>query len=519
MNEPKGDRVANFRAIFDRLDRIAFRALVLGSALLALSSTSLFAQQVPDELTLDDAIALAKANNPTFLSTANDQPAANWQVREAWAQFVPSVTTSLGGTWQEAGQQRFGSVVFEGQSTDWLYTGYGFNANMTIDGQTIFGVPAARANKRATQARISSAEFNLESLVALQYMTVLRAQDGVDVAQRQLDRARQNLQIVTTRVETGAAAGTDGKQAEVDLGRAEVGLIQAERDLRQSRLLLSEQIGVVVPSDVLLSSAFEVFEPALDVDGLLAASMENHPSLRSFRAQESASRAAARQASTSQYLPSLSLSASIRGQAQEALSRSYVENQAQNFAANQISNCEFQNTLNNGLAGGLPGWDNRDCSQFALDDATLQEFYAANDNFPFNFSSIPMTLSATFSLPIFTGFSRERQVSQANNAAEDAEHARRAEELRLRTAVTNAYDNLVSSHLVVQAEERNRTLAEEQLQLQQRRYALGAADLLLLMDAQTTMTTADQAYLNAVYEFHYSLIVLEAAVGRPLGSR
>ncbi len=85
--------------------------------------------------------------------------------------------------------------------------------------------------------------------------------------------------------------------------------------------------------------------------------------------------------------------------------------------------------------------------------------------------------------------------------------------------VTNAYDNLVSAYQVVQAETRNRTLAEEQLQLQQRRYALGASDLLLLMDAQTTLTTADQAYLNSVYDFHYNLIALEAAVGQPLRTR
>ena len=78
---------------------------------------------------------------------------------------------------------------------------------------------------------------------------------------------------------------------------------------------------------------------------------------------------------------------------------------------------------------------------------------------------------------------------------------------------------MLSSYQVVQAESRNRTLSEEQLLLQQRRYALGAADLLLLMDAQTTLSTSDQAYLDAVYEFHYSLIVLEAAVGRPLGMR
>lgn len=518
MNELRGD-VEVLRKRFEILDRLALRALVLGTVLLLIATTGVAGQAVPEELTLEEAISLAKSNNPTFLSTANDQAAANWQVRESYAQFLPSVNASGFGSWQESGSQRFGTIVFEDQITDWAFSGYSVNFGMTLDGSTIFGVGNARANRSATEARIRSAEFDLESTVGLQYMAVLRAQDQVDVAQRQLDRAQQNMQIVQTRVSTGAVAGTDGKQAEVDLGRADVGLIRAQRDLRQARLMLSERIGVSLPAEVRLASAFDVFEPQLDLDELMRYSMEDHPSLRSFRAQESATRAAARQASSSQYLPSVRLSASISGQAQEALNEEFVVNQARNQAANSVSNCEFQHTLNNGLNGGLPGFTNPDCSALMFTDADRVEALSQNRAFPFEFTSIPMRATLQISLPIFTGFSRERQVSQANNVAEDAEHNRRAEELRLTTMVTNAYDNLVSQYRVVQAEERNRTLAEEQLQLQQRRYALGAADLLLLMDAQTTMTTADQAYLDAVYEFHYSLIVLEAAVGRPLGTR
>ncbi len=497
-------------------DRIALRALGVGLLLLAVSATSVMGQEAPAELTLEEAIALARNNNPTFLSTANDQAAASWQVREAWGQFVPSVTTSLSGQWQDAGSQRFGTIVFEGQSTDWAFSSYNVGFGMTIDGNTIFGIKNAHANSAATAARIDSEEFNLGSLVGLQYMTVLRAQDQVDVAQRQLDRANQNLQIVSQRVQSGAVAGTDGKQAEVDLGRADVGLIQAQRDLRQARLVLAEQLGVELGPDVRLSSEFTVFQPEYELEELMSWSMERHPSLRSFRAQESATRAAARQASTSQYLPSIRLFANIQGQAQQALNDDYVTSQLERSATSQANNCAFMNALNNGISGGLPGYTNQDCTQFAVTPEMQQEALASNRAFPFDFESIPMRAGVTVSLPIFTGFTRERQISQANNLAEDAEHARRAEELRLRTMVTNAYDNLVSAHRVVAAEERNRTLAEEQLLLQQRRYALGAASLLELMDAQTTMTTADQSYLNAVYEFHYSLIVLEAAVGRPL---
>lgn len=503
-------------AWLDSLDRAARRVLGVGLVLMALSAVGVAGQALPEELTLDEAIVLAKSNNPTFLSTANDQAAANWQVRESYAQFLPSVTTNLNGTWQEAGAQRLGAIIFEGASTDWAYSSYSVNFGMTIDGSTIFGVGNARASARATEARISSEEFNLESIVGLQYMNTLRAQDGVDVAQRQLDRAQQNLQIVETRVSTGAVAGTDGKQAEVDLGRAEVALIQAQRDLRQARLQLSEQIGLPMNDDVRLSSEFEIFEPGYDLDELLGWSMEQHPSLASFRAQEGASRAAARQAATSQYLPSINLFAQVRGQAQQALNDEYVVDQLNRNVASQVSDCQFMNTLNNGLNGGLPGYTPENCNSFSVTPEQQAAALAANSAFPFSFDRVPMTAGVTVSLPIFTGFSRERQVSQANNQAEDAEHARRAEELRLRTMVTNAYDNLVSQYQVVQAEERNRTLAEEQLLLQQRRYALGAIDLLVLMDAQTTMSTADQAYLDAVYEFHYSLIVLQAAVGRPL---
>ena len=515
----QGSRRGGLRARSERRDGLARRVWMTALIFLALFATSLVAQAAPQRLTLEEAITLAKSNNPTFLSTQNDQSAANWQVREAYGQFVPSVRSSFGTTWQEAGAQRFGTIVFDDQITDWYFSGYNLNLGMTIDGNTIFGIPNARANKRATEARISASEFNLESTVALQYMSVLRALDGVDVARRQLDRARQNQQIVTTRVTTGAAAGTEGKQAEVDMGRAEVTLIQAERDLRQARLLLSEQLGVAVAEDVTLLSEFEVFEPDYEVETLLQVALGEHPSLNSFRAQESASRAAARQTSTSQYLPSINLSASFRGQAQQALNESFVLNQAQDRANSRMSSCEFNNTLANGLIGGLPGYSVQDCSAFALDDVGRQEALAANDQFPFNFTKIPLQLSMSISLPIFTGFSRQRQVAQANNLAEDAEHNRRAEELRLRTMVTNTYDNLVSAYRVVQAESRNRTLAEEQLLLQQRRYALGAADMLFLMDAQTTMTTAEQAYLNAVYDFHYNLIALEAAVGQPLRAR
>jgi len=345
---------------------------------------------------------------------------------------------------------------------------------------------------------------------------VLRGQDGVDVAQRQVERSQQNFQIVSTRVAAGAAAGTDGTQAEVELGRAQVQLIQAQRDLRQARLLLGEQLGLPLDDGVVLSSEFTVFEPVFDRDELMQAAMSEHPSLTAFRERESASRAQARATATSQYLPSINVNGGISAYAQQALNDQYIIGSLERSAAAQRSSCEFNNILENGLNGGLPGWTPMNCSAIAVDPADQAAALAANSQFPFDFNRNPFSVSLTISLPIFTGFSRQLQVSQANNAAHDAELSTRAEELRLRTQVFNAYDNLESAYLVVQAEDRNRELSQSRLDLEQRRYALGASDLLQLLDAEASLSLAEQSYLNAVYDFHYNLIALEAAVGRTL---
>ncbi len=82
--------------------------------------------------------------------------------------------------------------------------------------------------------------------------------------------------------------------------------------------------------------------------------------------------------------------------------------------------------------------------------------------------------------------------------------------------MTESFDGLESARRVVEIEERNREVAQERLTLATQRYALGAADIIELLDAETSMSTAERDYLNAVYQFHQALVALEAASGRAL---
>src|SRR5688500_12054799 len=68
------------------------------------------AQQAPPAtLTLSDAVALARRNNPDYRIQANDAGVADWNVRESLGSLLPSVSIGNSYTYQAAGRpQAFG---------------------------------------------------------------------------------------------------------------------------------------------------------------------------------------------------------------------------------------------------------------------------------------------------------------------------------------------------------------------------------------------------------------------------
>ena len=247
---------------------------------------------------------------------------------------------------------------------------------------------------------------------------------------------------------------------------------------------------------------------------LISIALESHPRLSAYVASEGARRANLRQ-TRGQYFPNLSLTGSWSGFTQEIQNGAFNVQNAERGVTGSIANCETFNSISSGLTTPLAGFP-QDCGALQLTDVDRQAILDGNDVFPFSFTRQPFQATLSVSIPIFNGFSRERQVSQAANALEDAEHSRRAEELRLRTAVTSAYDALTTAFNVVQVEERNREVAVEQLELSRTRYALGADPFLVLLDAERTMADGERAYLDSLYSFHLELANLENAVGQGL---
>lgn len=485
-----------------------------------LLGTPVAAQQRPATLTLEDAIELARRNNPQYRQTVNDEADADWGAREAYASFLPSLSIRNSYGYQAAGTPQLGNLSAAefglGQSPARYTSSYGISLGLTISGQTIFRAKQQLANRRAVEARIAAAGFTLVSDVTRQYLAVLRQRDNVAISRAALEAAQEAHRLVEARQAAGAATRLELAQSEVTRGRAEVGLIQAQNLLDAERLRLAQQLGVELGENVELTSRFDVFEPRWTEEELIEIAMRSHPQLQSARRQEAAAAAAAK-AQWSTYLPSLNFSGGWSGFVSQIGSSDYVIGSAQAAAANNVRSCEANNELNARLTSPLPGWP-KDCSQLTYTPAMGQAALAANDVFPFDYLKNPASFSVSINLPIFDGFSRERQVQAARAAADDAKHQRRAEELARRTEVTTNLLALRAAFQTVQLEEKGAAAAAEALSLAQERYRLGASQgsIIELTQAQEAKARADQAYLAALYTFHETLAALEAAVGRSL---
>jgi outer membrane protein len=493
------------------------RPATLFASLLALACSGGWAapasaQQDTLTLSLADALRLARENNPAYLAARNDESEADWAVREAYGSLLPSASVGGSLSWQGAGEQRFGSLTLAQNQPAYYLSSYDLGLSYALDGNRLLAPAAARARRTATDAQIRAAEVNLGAAVTRAYLEVLRRIEGERLATQQLERARFNLRLARGQQEVGAVTPLDARRAEVQVGRAEVTLLQAGNARGTAGLRLLQQIGVEGDVAVRLTTTFALEEPRWDRDSLLALALDRNPVLAARTATLDAGRVQVRQA-RSAYLPTVTARAGVSGFTREASSSSALIQQAQATVAQQVNSCVLFNEIYRRLATPLP---TNDCSTIRFTDEQRNRIVLENSAFPFDFSRQPASASLSLSLPIFQGLGRERQLEAAKVLRDDAELQVREQRIAVNTDVTIALRGVATAYQSAALEDRNRSVADEQLRLAGERYRLGAISIVELVDAETVKAEADQAYVNAVFAYHDAVTELEAVVGTAL---
>jgi outer membrane protein len=492
------------------------RRFLITIGLLGTAGVAAAQQRVPAALSLQDALTIAREHNPAYRQTLNDRGPAAWANRNAFANLlIPQVTAFGNLGYSGTGSQRFLTSNFS-QSYATVSSGYQLNLDWTLSGSTLSQPGLRHAQLAATDADIDGARAVMENAVTQQYLTVLQARDNVGVAQQLLTRDQENLRLAQARYEVGQTTLIDVRQAQVALGQAEVGVLQARTTQRVEKLRLFEQMGVSAPTavdSVALTDTFVVQAPAWTLEDLLTMAEARNPSLQALRARERSAAWGVKAAAAS-WGPSLQLSAGWSGFTQafargQDLNQTILSNQLQ--AGQAYNACQDNNTIRT-TSGLAP----QDCSDFVWTASQEQALRDQNNIFPFNFIGQPFTARLTVTLPLWTNFSQSQQVAEAKASHQDLEESVRARGLALQTEVSQAYYTLETAYQSVAIQDTNRTVGREQLQLATDRYKVGSGTFFELLDAQVTALRAETDYIGAVYSYHKAVAALEAAVGRPL---
>jgi outer membrane protein TolC len=406
------------------------------------------AQQV--DVTLSDAIQRALAAQPAMVSAHGVLRNANASKRGAWGAFLPSV--GLNGSYNNS------TTVFVGQTGQAQppnsYTGT-LSASLNLfDGfNRIFNVRASTASSDAAAAGLLNERYQTTLATQQAFFTALANADLVRVAQANLDRAKEEVQIAVNRFQAGAATRSDTLTATVDLGNARLALLQAQANLATAQAALARQIGVNGSARAVADSASP---PLPDTTGLRAAALASAPIVTQADAQARAAGAGVWNA-RSQYWPSFSVS-----------------------YTNSRTDTESPQVPLFGNGDRTYGW------RFAL----------------------------TWTL--FDGLQRERTQVSAS-AARDLADAQAADARRQVDAQLTQYlAAMLTAYAQIGITEANVAAAAEARRVQQERYRLGAATLLDLLTAQADLTQAEVLQVQARYNYVTARAQVEALVGRTL---
>src|SRR5216117_597887 len=304
--------------------------------LLLVVATSAAAQQASArqglEVTLPDALQRALRVQPAMVQAQGSVRTAKAQMLANSGSFLPTVTVG-GSSSRSGGSQIVGNQIVPAPAR----TSFSGSLSAQLDLFTGFRRLASRRAADASQDAADAGLINQRYQVILQtkqaFYNAIASEELVRVAEAQVARTRQQLQISTDKLHAGSATRSDSLRSVVDLGTAQIALLQAQANLAFAQASLGRQIGIDSAVRAVPDSALPA---APDTAGLRESAMSTAPQVRQSEALARAARAQV-WVSRSAYWPTFSTSVSkgsSGGIAPWTSTAGYLDNWAVRFSIN-----------------------------------------------------------------------------------------------------------------------------------------------------------------------------------------
>ena len=465
----------------------------------------------PGTMTLEDALGIARKNNPVFQQQLTGRTRASLALRSAYGAFMPSADASFSSGYRQGKPEVFGGVAF-GATSDIISSNWGLNFNARFSASTLSELRRAHANMDVAEADVAAAELTLRNGVVTQFLAALQSDANASLQDSLLTKVQLDLELARARAGVGSGTTLDVKRAEVAVGQLQVTAMRAHNTADIDQVKLFQQLGVAQPGPVTLVPLTSATAPAFAIGQLMEMARKSNPTLQSFQSRRQAAQLGVRSAKGA-YSPPVSLGAQLGGYSTQYKNADVLVNSARNSALSSQASCLTTDSLRRGA--GLPAITSK-CNAIQFTDAQAQAIRDGNNSYPFGFTSSPYNLSLTFSLPLFDRFGREQRLQEAQLARDNAHHDVRRQELQLAADVTSAWSSLQVAFRTVRLQDQNAAAALEALTLAQERYRVGASTFVDLVQARNDYERASTDRISAVYDYHRAWTALEIAVGRPL---
>src|SRR5512140_1425833 len=169
-------------------------ALVVSAVALSAAAQS----APPSTLTLDEAISIAKKNNPVFQQQLSGRTRAALALRSAYGAFLPGADASFGTGYRQGKPEFFGGVAF-GATSDVISSSWGLNFNARLSTGTVTELRRAKANVDAAEADVAAADVALRSGVVAQFLTALQSAATADLQDSLMKKVQLDLELAKAR--------------------------------------------------------------------------------------------------------------------------------------------------------------------------------------------------------------------------------------------------------------------------------------------------------------------------------
>ncbi len=442
-----------------------FTAACAAVAFVVPAGTVLSAQSAADEarpIALEVAISSAQRNQPAAVQARGSLRSASAARRSAYGAFMPSLNMSV-GTGRTQGATYFQGNLVPLTGNPWNYSN-GLNSSLELfdGGRRLYELRRTAAQLEAADVSAIATRYDIALQVKQQYYAVLAARESESAARAQLEESQAQLDASIARLGAGVATKSDSLRSIIQVGNARLAILTAENNLRVANAALTRLVGSDVqltaePSDTAAIPDDAALPDIVVLERMAAAG----PAVSAAQANIMAARAS-RRAVRTQYMPTISMSFS--------------------YGLNEASRTFNRNNL---LLFG--------------EEAPTRQTYNFN-----------------LSFPLFNGFNREAQQVNAGVAVDNAEATARDALLASRQTLTQQLNALQAAAARVQVQLATIEAAEEDLRVQQQRYALGASTALDLLTSQTQLNSARIALIQARLDARVAKAQIEALLGQDL---